>query len=136
MSELAVKGIIDYPKDMLSGISKVGSKMMYKNIKETRKDGISMADNFKVSIKNLVQGDLNKALAKGFEALYNVGEMVVDSAEFVAGVVLSVGTVTPGLAFAAIDAVGETTAHKLEQKNNNYAKTASTVLRVAFGRNQ
>lgn len=136
MSELAVKGIIDYPKDMISGISKVGSKMIYKNIKETRKDAISMVDNFKSTVKSLVKGELDKAVNKGCGAIHNVAAMFVDSAEFLVGSVIAVGTAIPALAFAAVDAAGEGVATKLENKNNNYAKTAGTALRVVFGRNQ
>lgn len=133
--ERSVKGLLDYPKDVLMGLANFSHKSFAKNLMETARSAQDVSDSFSGAWEGLRQGRLDDTIESTIEGFGDVFNVIGNTAQSLAAGV-GVG-VSGGLARVAdgVDQAAEWAGDKLAGNDNEWSKTGASVVRVLGGEN-
>lgn len=131
----SVKGLLDYPKDLLVGITNFAFKSAGYNQAEAAESAENMKDNFSEAWEGLKKGKLDDTIENTIDGFGDLFDVAVDGAQsMAASVAATVGLAASGVA-DGLDEAAEWVGDKLAGNDNEWSKTGASVVRILGGEN-
>ena len=132
----STKGLLDYPKDLVTGIANYAFKSMGHNAVDISQSKAELSDNFSAAVEGFKKGKLDDAIEStidSFGSLFDVANdrLAMGASALTAGLAGGVATIVDG-----VDQGAEWVGDKLaENPDNEWAKTGASIVRLVGGEN-